>query len=208
MAALKAESRQEFGTRATRKLRDGGKVPGIIYGHGKENEAFAVSRHDLKLVLSHGERLVELDLAGSLGHYLIKAVQRDAFDAEVIHLDLTRVNLDEKVEVPVPVTLRGTPAGETDGGVLSQNLMKVTIECLVRSIPDELRVDVKGLGVGDALRVKDLAVPEGSTILADPETLVVSCQVIAEEVEEEAEEGDDSVEPEVIGGKAKEEDEE
>lgn len=200
MQTLKGIARKELGSRPSCRARAAGLVPGIIYGHGGENVPFATSGHSLALLLSHGERLVEMELDGEKANYLIKNVQRDAFDHEVIHVDFTRVSLDETVELTVPVVLRGTPAGETDGGVLTPGVTEIIVTCMVTNIPDEIRVRVNDLKLGDTLRVKDLPAIEGGTILTDGEAMVASCQLVAEEVKvEEPAEGEVSTEPEVIG---------
>jgi len=199
METLKGIIRDKSGSRPARKLRDSGMVPGIIYGHGKANVAFATSAHDLELLLSHGEHLVEMDLDGEKDHYLIKAVQRDAFDHLAIHVDFARVSLDETVEVNVPLVLRGTPAGEVDGGVLTPGVTELALECVVTNIPDEIAVRVSELKIGDSLRVADLPETEGITVLTPGETVVASCRMVAEEVEAEEAEGEEAAEPEVIG---------
>ncbi len=199
MEAIKADLRKEFGTRVTRRLRGAGLVPGVIYGHGQENQSFTVKAHDLGLLLQHGERVVEMLLDGKTDTYFIKAVQRDAFDHHPIHVDFTRVKLDEQMEVSVAVVLRGTPGGEVDGGILTPGVTDVLVQCAVRDIPDEIRVRVNALQVGDTLRVKDLPEIEGVTILTDGELIVASCQVLAEVEEEEVAEEVESTEPEIIG---------
>jgi len=204
MEVLKAEMRSELGRRATRKLRAAGLVPGVVYGHGQENQLFALNAHDLGLVLQHGERVVEMSLDGAIATYFIKAVQRDAFDHNAIHVDFTRVDLDERIEVTVAVVLRGLPAGEADGGVLTPGVMEVTVQCAARDIPEDMRVRVNELKVGDTLRVKDLPAIEGVEIVSDPEGIVASCQLLAEPEEEEAPVAETPAEPEVIG-KGKEE---
>jgi large subunit ribosomal protein L25 len=187
-------------------------IPGVIYGHGLENVSFAISAHDLNLVLARGEHVVEMDLAGQKDHYLLKGVQRDAMDMRVVHVDFARVSLDETVQVTVPVILRGKPAGEVDGGVLTQGLTELTIECVVTNIPDEVRVRINELKVGQTLRVKDLPPIPGGKVLSNPEAMVATCQLVAAEPEPTAVaavegEGEAAVEPEVIG-KGKEEKEE
>jgi large subunit ribosomal protein L25 len=207
METVVGVTRDKVGTSEARRLRGTGMIPGIIYGHGKENVSFAISAHDINLVLGHGEHVVEMDLAGEKGHYLIKSIQRDALDMAVVHVDFTRVNLDETVQVTVPVILRGKPAGEVEGGVLTQGLTELTIECVVTNIPEEVRVRVNDMKVGQMLRVKDLPPIPGGKVLNNPESMVASCQFVAEEVEAPAvaaAEGEEAAEPEVIS-KGKEE---
>ena len=208
MAMLKLNKRDELGTRASRRLREQGLIPAIIYGHGEENVSVSLSAHDIVLAIQHGEQLVEGDVDGSRQNFLIKEIQYDYMGTRVIHVDLTRVNLDERVTVTVPVVLRGTSVGvENENGVLTQHLDEIECECLVTEIPEELRVAINELHVDEMLRVSDMELPEGMTHGLDPETPVASVAVIAEEEEEEApaEEGEEAAEPEVIGEKKEEE---
>lgn len=209
METLKAVSRKDTGSRSAGKLRQEGLIPGVIYGHGEAPEIFAVSEHDLAQVLAHGEQLVQMSIEGKEGNYLIKDIQRDTFGLSLLHVDLARVNLDERVEVAVPVVLWGDPVGAEEGGVLVPGAAEVEVECVVTNIPEEIRVSVKELKIGDALTVADLPAIEGVTILTEPETPIASCTFISEEPEEpeEAEEDEEGAEPEVIG-KGKEEDQE
>jgi large subunit ribosomal protein L25 len=203
---LRIAKREELGTRRCRQLREQGLVPGIIYGHGEENLCVSVPAHDIEGAISHGERLLKAKVDRKQENLLIKAVQYDHLGHRVIHVDLTRVSLDERVEVTVPIVLRGTPAGvESEDGVLRQHLSEVEIECLVTAIPEELRVQVTGLHVGDALRVTDLELPEGVTVSEDGETVVASVAVMAEEEVPAEEAEEEAAEPEVIGEKAEEE---
>ncbi len=211
MEVLKGTPRDATGSTRTRRLRQSGLTPGIIYGHGEANVPFAISTHDLELALQHGERLVKMTLDKTEGNYLIKEVQRDAFDQGVLHVDFTRVNLDEVVEVEVPITLKGTPAGEAEGGVLTPGIGELTIEVTVTNIPEEIIVRVDGLAAGSALRVADLPEIEGVKILTDDDAVVATCPYPTEEVEEEeavAEEEADQAEPEIIRRRKAEEEQE
>lgn len=200
MALLQMSMREELGTRQCRRLRQQGLLPGIIYGHGQDNAAVSVSAHDFELVVSHGERLVEASLGGDNSNLLIKDVQYDHLGHTIIHVDFTRVSLDERVEVTVPIMLRGLAVGvETEDGVLTQHLNEIVIECLVTAIPEDLRAQVNELHVDDSLRVADLELPEGVTVTEDPETVVASVSVIAEEEEVPAEEEEVPAEAEAAG---------
>ena len=202
MEALKATRRSKMGTRPTRALRAQGLTPGIIYGHGQENVSIALDRHDLDVAIAHGERLLEIDLGEVKENVLVKDVQYDTFGQVIIHVDLTRVDLHDRVEVTVAVVLRGRPAGVDEGGALQQQTSEVTVECLVTAIPDEIRAQVNALNIGDSLRVGDLELPEGATLVTDPQQLLCSVTVVAEEeVPAEGEEAEPGAEPEVIGEK-------
>jgi len=204
MALLRIEKRDKLGTRHSRRLRQQGRVPGIVYGHGQENQPISLASHDIEAAVQHGEHLLKADLDGNEENFLIKDVQYDYLGQHVLHVDLTRVRLDERVEVTVPIVLRGTPVGvDADNGVLTQPLSEATIECLVTDIPEELRVSVTELGVGQSLRVADLELPSGVVVKEEPETVVASVTVVAEEEVAPAEE-EAAPEPEIIGEEAEE----
>ncbi len=203
MALMKASTRNALGSRAVRRLRDEGLIPGIIYGHNEEPLPVTLSEHDIELALQHGERLLEVDVDGRKHNVLVKDVQWDTFGQVVLHVDLFRVSLDDRVEVTVRVVLRGTPAGEADGGVLQQAITDVGLECPVAAIPEEIRVMITHLNVGDSMQLKDIDLAEGLKLLDDPDSVLCTCAVIAEEIEVEAEA--EVAEPEVIGEKKEDE---
>ena len=193
--------RENMGTRASQGLREKGFVPGIVYGHGEDNVPVSMAAHDIQLAIGHGEQLIEADVDGTKQNFLIKDVQYDYLGQQIIHVDLRRVRLDERVEVTVPIVLRGTPIGVSqEDGVLTQHLPEIAVECLVTAIPDELRVLVSELHVDDVVRVGDLDLPDGVQAMEDPETPVASVAVVTEVEEAPAEaEAAESAEPKVIG---------
>jgi large subunit ribosomal protein L25 len=180
MALLKASRRKETGTRKVKPLRRKGLIPGVMYGHGRDTVSISLDKHDLAAALAHGERLLELDMGGTRQNVLVKEVQYDVFGQEILHVDLTRVELDERVKVTVPIALRGVPAGAADGGVLHQTAAQVAVECLVRAIPEEIRVQVNDMMIGDVLHMRDLPLPEGAKLVSDPDAIVCSITVITE----------------------------
>jgi len=202
MAVLKATLRDETGTRKCRALRKTGMIPGIIYGHKRPPEAVSLSRHDMEVALLHGERVLTMDVDGKEQNVIVKDVQYDPFGQHILHVDLGRVSLDERVTVTVPIVLRGTPAGVGDGGVLQQAATEVSLECTVRSIPEEIRASVTGLGIGESLLMGDLVLPEGAVLQEDPQAMVCNVTVVAEEVAEAAPAAVEAApQPEVIGEK-------
>ncbi len=204
MAVLKASKREAFGTRKVKPLRAAGMIPGIVYGHNEPPLPITLSAHDVSVALAHGERLLELDVAGQVQNVLVKEVQYDPMGQEILHMDLTRVDLDERVEVTVPIVLRGTPAGAADGGVLHQVSAEVTVECTVRAIPEEIRMSVAEMKIDDVLYMRDLPLTEGAVLVDDGETLVATVSVVKEEVEAPAPLEAAPAEPEVIGEKKEE----
>jgi large subunit ribosomal protein L25 len=206
MARLKATKREALGTRKVRPLREQGKIPAVVYGHGEAAVPLTLDEHEIELALMHGERLLELDVDGEKQNCLFKEVQYDTFGQEVLHVDLARVSLDERVEVSVPIELRGTPVGAEEGGVLQQLAAEVQIECLVTAIPEEIRVSVNDMKIDDVIYMRDLPLPDGVELLDEPDSIVCSVSVVAEEEVEEAEVAEETAaEPEVIGAKPEEE---
>jgi len=204
---LKAEKRVGTGTRRSRLVRSGGRLPAVVYGHGEAPENFTIDSHDTVVALKHGARTLQLEVAGQKKQFLIKEVQYDAFGATPIHLDLMRVDLNERVRVKVAIELKGTPKGASEGGILDQVMSDLEVECLVTQIPDTLHPAVTHLGILDALLVKDLVLPPGVTPLAAPDERVAVVRKLGETptetpvVEGEATEA----EPERIGRVRKDE---
>jgi large subunit ribosomal protein L25 len=200
MAKLTAKPREKTGSRASRALRSEGLIPAIIYGHGETPQAITLSEHEIEVAILHGERVLEMDIEGKDQNVLIKDVQWDLFGHAVLHVDLTRVNLDEQVEVSVPILLRGTPEGQREGGVLNQLLDEITVSCLVRSIPEEIEYNIHDMQVDDQVFLRDLELPEGVKLIDDPDELLCQLTIVEEAPEVEEEEGaEDLAEPEVIG---------
>ena len=193
--------REQTGTAQSRRLRKQNQTPAVLYGHGQEAVSIAIPTPDVNTAIRHGTHLVKL--AGDLNeNALIKEVQWDAFGAEVKHLDLTRVDLDERIEVQVVIQLHGAAPGVNNGGVLNQQERELVIACAASAIPEHLEANINSLEVGDELLAKEIELPAGAELVTDPEAVVVSCSapVVVEETDE-AEEGAASAEPEVIGRK-------
>jgi len=202
-AQVTAKSRSELGSRANKRLRSAGMLPGVIYGHKEAIIPITLPKKDVVTHLTHGAHLFDLAIDGKSEKVLIKEVQYDHLGLEVIHVDFARVSLDEKVEVTVPLELKGTPKGEEEGAVLQQIVAELEIECLVTDIPDAIRHNVSDMAKDSVLHVKELKLPAGVRVLQDEDLIVAMVREIKEEVAAtEAAEG--AAEPEVIG-KGKEE---
>jgi large subunit ribosomal protein L25 len=199
-AQVAAKSREALGTRANRRLREAGLLPGVIYGHKEAVVPVTLPRKEVVEHLRHGAHLFDLSLDGKSEKVLVKEVQFDHLGMEVIHVDFARVSLDEKVKVTIPVELKGTPKGEAEGGVLQQIINELEVECLVTEIPDAIRFNVSDMALDDVLHIKDLKLPGGVKALQDEDLIVATVKEIKEEVASAAtEEG--AAEPELIGRK-------
>src|SRR5229473_3598689 len=181
---LTTKPRKDYGKLNTRRLRRQGLVPGVIYGHKEATLSVSLIGEDLSRAIRHGVRVVDVQAEGKVEKALIKEVQWDHLGLEILHVDFARVAADERVEINVRVELRGTAAGIATGGVIDQPIHLLAVECLAIAVPDSIRVNVSGLQLGQAIHVKELALPEGVKALSDPDAVVV--QVIAKLVEPEA----------------------
>jgi large subunit ribosomal protein L25 len=202
IATIQGETRTAGGRHANQRLRRGGLVPAVIYGHEQAPETVALSRRDLDDALAHGHHVVRLKVADQETQYLLKAVQYDHLQRDPIHVDLMRVDPSERVEVKVRIELRGTPVGMKQGGVLVRLVSDLDVECPLLQIPDVIRASIDHLGMNEGLHFRDLALPDGVVLRHDPDDLVVV--VRPARVETEAVPGlEGGAEPEVISrGKA------
>ena len=199
---IAAEPRSALGSRANKRLRDTGKVPGVVYGHKEAVVPVALPKKELVNHLNHGTHVFDLSLDGKAEKVLVKEVQYDHLGIEVIHVDFARVSADERVEVTVPLELKGEPAGEADGGVLQQIVAELEIECLVTDIPSVIVHNVSAMKLDDVLHIKELKLPAGVRALQDEDLVVAQVKTIEEEVAAPTEEG--AAEPEIIGRKPEE----
>ncbi len=201
-ANVTAQPRSELGSRANKRLRDKGFIPGVIYGHKEAVVPVTLPKKEVVGYLDKGAHVFDIAMGGKSEKVLVKEVQYDHLGQELLHVDFARVSLDERVEVTVPLELKGEPKGEAEGGVLQQIVSELEIECLVTDIPDAIRHNVSEMALGDVLHIKDLKLPAGAKALQDEDLIVATVKEIAEEEPAEAAEG--SAEPEVIGRKAEE----
>jgi|SRR5829696_2090533 len=198
---LSLSARPPEGSRSARRLRRQGLVPGVIYGGGDEPATFAVDARILRNTLAHSGQIIEVSLDGAAASpVLVKDVQRHPVRGEAMHVDLLRVRMDETIHATVPVELVGgdEAPGVVEGGVLSQETREVNIEALPGDIPDAIRHDVSGMQINETLTLDAVTVPQGVTILDDPETTIASVTPpTAEPAEEEIE-----TETEIVGDEA------
>jgi large subunit ribosomal protein L25 len=211
---LKAEIRNETGSKAAAKVRKQGRVPAIVYGHKEQPVAVSLDAHDFSESLHHGQRLLDVQLGKEPQKVIVKDLQYDHLGKDIIHADLMRVDVTETVTVTVPIELKGTAKGAEHGGIVEEHTDHLQVECKVTDIPESIVISVKNIEVGDTLHARDVELPPGVKLVSDPDMLMIACSLVAaaktaEEAEEEA-----PVAPEVIteaekvkeeeGGSAKE----
>lgn len=184
------EPRESSHSRATRRLRREGRVPGVLYGHGEDPVAFSVDARELRHALHGAGAVLELtgDGTGSTAAVL-KDSQRHPVRGDVIHVDLLRVDLDKPIHASVPLHLVGgeEAPGVKEGGVLEHVTRELNIEALPNEIPDAIDFDVSAMDINDTATLAQVTAPAGVTLLDDPETTIVSLSPPRLELEPEEE---------------------
>ena len=213
-ATLSAEVRNDRGKGVARKLRAAGRVPGVVYGHGREPQSLSLVARDLDKLLSQiaaGSTVIELTLGRATTKTLIREIQRHPFKKQILHVDFMELVAGQKVIVDIPLVFVGIPEGvRLSGALLEQIVHSIEVNVDPSNIPNHIDVDVTNLAMGHSLHVRDLVLPEGLEVLTDEDTTI--CAVIAPRAvleETPAAEGDAAAavgEPELIR-KTKDEDE-
>lgn len=196
---LKVKRREKLGGGNNRRLRRTGNVPAVLYGHGEACIPLAVESTAIMNVIRHGHKLVRLEGDVSEGAF-IKAVQWDVYGKGVIHIDLLRVSDTEKVRTTVSIELKGTAAGLSEGGIVEFVLHELEIECPAAAVPEKLVVNVSDLHLNKAIHAGEVRLPEGATILDDPDLVVVHCITphMSDDADTDAGAEAGGVEPELI----------
>lgn len=176
-SSLSVATRDVAGSRAVRRLRRSGHVPGVIYGGTDAPLAFSVGALLLRNTLAHAGAVLELAVDDNKpGPVVVKELVRHPVTGEIQHIDLLRVRMDQKIQATVLVDLVGAESapGVVEGGVLEQVTREVTIEALPGDIPDSIQHDVSTLEVAGTLTLAELSAPKGVTLIDDPETVVAT----------------------------------
>src|SRR3954465_6395884 len=189
---LSLTARAPEGSRATRRLRREGNVPGVIYGGDAEPAHFAVNARILRNTLAHSHAILDISIdGGKASPVLVKDVQRHPVRGEIMHVDLLRVNMNETIQTTVVLELVGgdDAPGVNEGGVLSQETREVNIEALPGDIPDTITHDVSGMQINETVTLSAVTAPAGITLLDDLEETVIASITppTAEPVEDEIE---------------------
>ncbi|MFH0738380.1 MAG: 50S ribosomal protein L25 [Candidatus Omnitrophota bacterium] len=204
---LDAEIREGIGRAKVKDVREAGFIPAVVYSEGKQAKALKVS-HSQLVRLVHQHRLenavinlkIKDDTKQKSRSCLIKEVQYNPVNDEIMHVDFNEISLTKVIKVNVPVVAKGEPAGvKQEGGSLEHILWEIEVECLPTDIPKEIEVDVTNLKIGDSIHIKDIILPPKIKVLHDPETVLLSVAApIKEEIAAAPIEGEEKQEPEVI----------
>ncbi len=195
-STLNAAPRQPHGSRATRRLRRDGQVPGVLYGGEGEPIAFSVDGRELRAALHASGAVVDLVVDGTSAPAVLKEAQRHPVRGEMTHVDFVRVNLKVAIQAVVPLIIFGADEspGVVAGGVVDQPIREVHVEALPNDIPESIEISVAELNIGETASLNTAVVPAGVTLLDDEDLVVVSMLAPRLEVEETIEE-----ETELIG---------
>jgi len=194
---IQATKRDSTGTSSTIRLRREGNVPAVLYGHGEANEHLAIPATQVKGLLRTHSKMVKL--TGDVNETaLISEMQWDALGIEVLHLDLIRVNIQEKIELTVSIHTHGEAIGTREGGILLENVREVEIRCSAGSIPENLALDVNGLHLGQNATAADLQLPEGVELITPADTVIAHIEEPRQEMATNDTADSVGAEPEVI----------
>src|SRR6058998_2358933 len=203
IVSLAGSPRTTTGKGAARQARFRGKVPAVIYGHGRETQSLEVEAKALEKALQGVEpasTIIELSVDGKTTKTLIREIQRHPVRPDIIHVDFYEIHAQEKVTLKVTVHLVGNPDGVRNaGGVLDQVTREVEIAVLPENIPDRVELDVTALKIGDSLHVRELNIPNATILTLADLTIATVVPPRAEEVAAPAPEAATEVaEPELI----------
>ena len=184
--SLEVEDREERGSRAVRRLRRQGYVPGIVYGTGIEPVAFKIGARDLRNVLQDGSAVIDFKLgSGRARPVMVKDQQRHPVRDEIMHIDLLQVDLSETIQAAVTVELEGAEEapGAKEGGVLEHVTRELNVEALPTDVPESIVIDVSRMEGAATLHLSEIPVPEGVTFLDDPEETIIATMTVPSPVE-------------------------
>lgn len=201
---LEVTRREKLGSRYARRERESGKLPAVLYGQGRDPVALSLNAKEAIRFFESGEKVFNIALAAEnkTQTVLLKDIQYDYLGTNIIHADLTRVELDQEVESAIPVHLIGEAKGlKASGALLQHPTTMITVRTTVRNLPEGVDVRIDDLEIGDSILAGDVELPEGVELASDAEDLIASIQMSQEEAADaEAEEvSSESAEPERVG---------
>lgn len=201
---LNVERRERTGTRYAKRDRDAGKLPAVLYGHGKPPVSLSLNAKRAIRFFESGEKLfnISLDSEGAQQAVFLKDVQFDYLGDSIVHVDLTRVNMDEVISTNVPIEFYNEPKGMGEGDVLQTQMDAAPVKCAIKDLPDNIRIDLSRIEPGTPFTAGMLKLGDNVELDTDPEDIVVNIATVKEsdtEIEGEAESiTAEGAEPEVI----------
>lgn len=205
---IAAELRTDSGKGIAGQMRRSGSIPCVVYGKGIDALSLTIGEKDARELLSSSSSgglialNVKKDTETVRWPVLIKEVQRHPVRTDVVHIDFHKIALDEEITVEVPIVIVGEDNREQDEGIVQLLLRDLEVQCLPTDIPERIEVDVSKLSIGDTIKVEELSVDEGITVvtLGDEAVVSVVLPTIEFDEDEDEEDEDKGVEPELVGG--------
>ncbi|MCT4563266.1 MAG: 50S ribosomal protein L25 [Maledivibacter sp.] len=175
-SSINSEIRNSVGSNACNKVRGIGHIPAVVYGHNMEPKTIELDRNEINNILrSYGTNvLVDLEVGGQVITTMIKEVQKDIINKEVIHIDFQSVSFDKPVNAVVPISLVDKQDVEDIYATIQHQLREINIECLPQNLPESIEVSVKDLVFGQPLKIGDIEFATEITVLNDPNEVIVS----------------------------------
>lgn len=189
--AIRADRRAASTKSELKRMRDNGKIPGVVYGKKLKSPALiAIDEKELLALLRGQSRsILELDIPGEgKQNVMISEIQRDKIKHNVLHVDFRQINMDEEVKTSVPIEIEGQAAGVKQGGIMQVLLHELEVRCLPDDIPTSIPVDVSAINIGENLLVGDLKLSDTIQVLSDSNEVIVT--ILAPQKETEVEEAD------------------
>ncbi|MGE0190990.1 MAG: 50S ribosomal protein L25 [Planctomycetota bacterium] len=178
---IEVKTRDKRGSRAMRRMRQDGRVPGVLYGLGRPNLELDVGEKELRRFLASGSHLVELKMGDKARHAILRELQLDPLTDQIQHFDFGRVADDVEIEDTCAIVTKGRPKGSSEGGLFQALLESIDVKALPRHLPGSITLDVTELGLGDAVYVRDLKLASEVSVLTPGDELV--CHVTLPKVE-------------------------
>ncbi len=196
---LEIQKRVKVKSKGSKELRREGFVPGILYYAGEENINISINKSDLFHAMQSGQRIFEIDQNGDQQYTMIKEIQYHPVTDEIIHIDLMRVRRSEKMTISVPLVLIGEAIGvKTGGGILTQSLNQIEINCFPTDVPEQLELNIEELDLNQAKNIGDIEITNDDIeIVSDLSLNVVSITPPAAEEELETLDSDEELDSEV-----------
>lgn len=190
-SSINSELRNSIGSNACNRVRNSGHIPGVVYGHDIEPRTIELDKNEINNILrNHGTNvLVDLEVDGHVITTMIKEVQKDIINREIIHIDFQSVSFDKPVHAAIPISLVDRQAVEDIYATIQHQLREINIECLPQNLPENIEISVKDLAFGHPVKIGDIEFATEITVLNDPNEVIASLakagKIDDEEVEEE-----------------------
>ena len=188
---LNLEQRDKTGNAAARSLRKSGKIPVNYYYQGEANQNMLIDKKVLHRAIQSGQHVFEMELDGNTIYVTVKEAQYHPVTEEIIHIDLLRVRRDVKMKFSIPLILVGDAVGSVEGGIVSQALSSIELECFPTNVPDSIDVDITNLELNGTLTAIDIDLPEDTVLLSPEDTTIAVCAPPQAEIEPEIEEDEE-----------------